>query len=474
MVSQWLAGIAVFVTLAAFLAERKRATETASPQKVGKTAHMAGGIFVLLALAVAGISFVQKQAWLGVWPAGGGFLLGGVFAVALGFLGSRFDPEHRAAATPIGFGLLAASTSLLLPEGDQMGFLLGSTFGLAMGAWVLSLAPTHWPAHATIACGMLAASSGLSHQSGVENAIQLPFLLAAAFVLLIVVTGAAFPAQTIQGTWLRRLVAGIGVGLIGWLVCKQYLGIQAQFFSLAVGLAAGMIFVWLNAEEDSSSLPVALCLIISLAVTTISFGFDKAFGMSLALLTSGLIALSSLNGRAILSLGPIAAFVLYRLFQMNYADTARALDLGQHYGLTGLFAGAGLVLLAMEWSAARRVGVKTLFASIVWTVAVAVIPAIVAVALGSKGYVGVLAGLGVGSAILALKGDRRGLGLALPFGFGSLFILQYPWFQAWLDLTRDEKVQKLIGFSSVLLVAVALIALLSRSEKTSEPAAAHE
>jgi hypothetical protein len=170
--------------------------------------------------------------------------------------------------------------------------------------------------------------------------------------------------------------------------------------------------------------------------------------------------------RALLTMGPLAILVLYRVFRELHTDASRAIDIGQHYALIGLSIGVALPILAMEWRMSRtESSPKSAAASGLWTPAFLAVPFVSAVVLAAKGYVGVLTGLGFASLVEGLKGSSRLDSLALQLGIGASMVASFDWVSSKVDLARDEKVKTLVWVAAGIGLLALLITMLSRASR---------
>jgi hypothetical protein len=159
--------------------------------------------------------------------------------------------------------------------------------------------------------------------------------------------------------------------------------------------------------------------------------------------------------------------VFYHVFREAYPDASRALDIGQHYAMVGLFAGAVLPLIAMEWleNSRQTMPGRGLWAGGIWVFLMLGVPLAGVILLGPKGAVAYLVGLGLAAAIQGLKGSKSVSTLALAMGLAAAMTISYGWLGNVIDMTREAKTA-LLGRVLLDLVGVAVvIALLSRDKR---------
>jgi hypothetical protein len=297
-------------------------------------------------------------------------------------------------------------------------------------------------------------------------------VFALAVVILGIATETAVPKTAANRSSLLPIVlAAFGAGLAFLLATKfVFIGDIGTLAALAAGGA--LVTHWiLPTSRDSNGATSALAVLLWIGLATIAFGIRSGFGIATLFVSASILLICFGNPRAILSLGPVAAIAAFRLLN-ELSDTTKALDIGQHYGMMGLVIGATIVLIGVEWlrSIQARTDSKIVIAGALWTGIFVALPACIAIVLGAKGFVGAVAGVGFGSVIALLVGSNRSLPFQALTSLLPLMLLEYPWLTEKLDLTRDLKVQSLIGFAVVLTVLSATIGWLSRTESAPEGA----
>jgi len=225
-----------------------------------------------------------------------------------------------------------------------------------------------------------------------------------------------------------------------------------------------LIVAWLVPEETmSSTVRVVLASILWVAAATIAFGLAASFGMALALVAGAGMLLLTGHRRALLSLGPLAAFVIYRVFREGHQDVSQAFDIGQHYAMIGLLLGLLLPVMAQEWNrvTSKRPGGATLVGGALWILLLAAAPIPIAVGLSSKGIIGYLIGLGAAPVVDGTRGERSANTVALSLGLGAAMTLLYDWLAPRLDMDRHAKLIALSWIIGVGVIAAFIIAALS-------------
>ena len=423
-----------------------------------------------LILASLACGWIWQEELKGLWPTALGFA-GGCFmmseAAKKGLL--RGQPVNGLAG-PAAIGVLGAAAWTLIPVDLREPYQLGAMAGAGIAAWVIAgSARGVWASRAAIFMILALAGDVLGKRAAGGHSAQ----AGSVFGLLVVVAmllALAIPrnAETASRNRLIGIVLGVIVlGVGAWLLSMRHFFISDLWIIFAGAVLVGAIVAWLTPDAgDKSSLGFILSVIIWLAVATLAFGLRKGYGMSVACLGGAAVLTMLGRSRALLTLGPLAILVLYRVFRELHTDASRAIDIGQHYALIGLSIGVALPILAMEWRTSRsEASSKSAAASGLWTPAFLAVPFVSAVVLAAKGYVGVLTGLGFASLVEGLKGSSRLDSLALQLGIGASMVASFEWVSSKVDLARDEKVKTLVWVAAGIGLLALLISMLSRASR---------
>ncbi|MBX3120340.1 MAG: hypothetical protein KF784_14860 [Fimbriimonadaceae bacterium] len=463
MAISWLPWAVIAIGVASLFVRSRTDSEDSS------RANPLGLVIVSLALlaAVFGLTRLNSELILTLYGAAVGCAVGILMATVL-------DRLLQRAVSSVGFAigaLVVAAVSfatVTTVQPDHMPLLL---FGVALGlggiAWASSgCAASVSVSHATLACVAVSAADQLG-RIGPGNYAKFSgqaFGLVAAICAVLVL-------GVVEGHPKRRSFAPILIAILmtgaGWLITQRVLELQSIWTVLGGSAVAACVVHYLLPEDDKGSFGFMLATLIWLGVATLAFGVAKGFGMSVAALGGLAICVSMRNGRALLSMSPLLALVLYRMFRELFSDSGRALDIAQHYGLVGILIGAAVPILAWEWwlTAHHRVGIKRDIAAGLWCILMVSVPMLVTVLLSSKGYVGWLAGLGISSVILGLKGEKSSTPMALAMGFAALSSICFMAFKDYINLVRETKVIVLGWAFGIFIVVAILIWFLSvRSE----------
>lgn len=351
---------------------------------------------------------------------------------------------------------------------------LGLAIGLGLGAWMVSVGGRGRGAARAAVIGIAAiAGDALGARM---DALAPAALSGTEFALLAVVAG------LIVNTLLRKanedlLRGGLVVALLagGAYALGKSLGhvYDAWMIFLIASVTGAVVHLLVGPEDKPDSFRFLLGCLIWLGAATASFTQAQSYGMATALVGAAAVPLLLGNTRALLTLGPLGALVLYRLFHQIYTEDVKALDIGQHYTLIGFALGAVVPLLGIEWgSSSRASGARGAIAGLLWAVLLLTAPIFVAIMLSAKGLIGFLFGLGFASVIDGLRGSRRveSLGVALSLAAGT--ILSYGWLDPLLDLERKDKQKYLITYAIAVAVVAVIITVLSLRSPQREEAAA--
>ncbi len=472
MLATWLPIAAAAISVLAIWSGKRQFPIEPDSKKLGKSAHLGGGLCLAIGILLVLAGFIWQTNFPGILQAGIGALIGSTVAMIAGFLGSRFDPSHENRYAAIALSALAIAVCAFFPADVRNSSILGVCFGISTGAWILGVAPTHWPSSAATSAFAIGLASIFGTYGYGDRASQFPIVFALAIVILGIVAETAVPKSVANRSSILPIVLSVfGAGTAYLLASKfAFIGDLGTLAALAAGGA--LVTHWvLPATRNASGATSALAVLLWIGLATIAFGIRSGFGIAIVFVTASVLLLCFGNARAILALGPIAAIAAFRLLK-EMSDSTKALDIGQHYGMMGLVVGATIVLVGVEWlrSVEAKSDSKIVIAGALWTGIFVAIPACIAIVLGAKGFVGAVAGVGFGSVIALLVGSNRSLPFQALTALLPLMLLEYPWLTEKLDLTRDLKVQSLIGFAIVLVILSAAIGWLSRTESAPEGA----
>lgn len=445
------------------------------------------GSFILLAILVAAAmvaAWKWPQAANGVVPAIAGFSIGALLSAVAYGIGLLPGQANAGRSAPI--ALAAAAVSFSQWYGDKA--ILALVFGAAAASWMLSLGkstePNPWAmrsavyAGAIVGCNLLSAHWVTGADAGHFGTIlavigSIAGMVAALFAGVLRKGTTPTPTSSMLAGFIAALFWSGGMFLLGR---RDALPNEATIVFAGSALVA-LVVAWLVPEDlVSGTVRILLAAILWIAVATAAFGLQHGFGMSLALISGAGVLLLCGHRRALLSLGPLAALVIYRVFREAHPASSQAFDIGQHYALIGVLLGAVIPVMAQEWLrvSAKRAGGAMLIAGALWVLLMAAAPIPIAIALSDKGIIGYLVGLGFAPVLDGVRGERSANTVALSLGLGSAMALIYDWIYPYLDLDRHGKLIALSWVMGIALVAAFVIAALSsesfRLKEAPEPA----
>jgi len=262
------------------------------------------------------------------------------------------------------------------------------------------------------------------------------------------------------------LVAVLGAGA-GYAVSKYAVG-GDLWIILGIAAVSALVVHWLvPAEGDPAAFRVGVAMVIWLSLSTIAFSLMRGFGMAPAVL-EGVAVLALLgNGRAILTLGPAIGLVMYRLLRDASPDSSKALDIGQHYGVTGIVVGAVIPVLFADWYLSKRSerawgqGLTSLF----WAFILICLPVLSIVVLGAKGASGVVVGLGLSGLLIAYRAGKDTPVMTVAIAAGAANAVAVDWIGETMQLTRQDKLHSFGWWALATAVAAAGILIVSRQKK---------
>lgn len=488
--TQILPWVALALAAAALLAREGSRAESAGPTplwlEIRAHAQYATALAALAAIAlVAGL--VWRESADGLLTASGGLLLG--FAVALIAHMAELAENGSLAGPVIPMALAGAAigvTSFGQKEAPLV-LQLGAVAGISLGAWMLSLrsrgAGGSWAALAAVFSATVVSVNYLGDKGPGDKAAEAGTALAVVAVLAgLLATGIARFVQRQRGEGDARagvfvVVAAALLLLGGTLVGRQHLFMEDVALIFGGSALAALVVNWFLPDgADRGALRFLIAAVVWIAIGTIAFGLRKGYGMSIALI--GALSMLTLlgNRRAILTLGPVLALVMFRVFRETYPEAYRAIDIGQHYAMIGLLLGMALPLMPVEWGRllrAKDAGVAVVVAAGLWIVLLIGVQPAAAVLLGAKGVVGFVVGLGFGSAIESLRGGASLQVPSLAAGAASISLVCYGWLGEHLNKARDEKLGALYWvLGGLFLVGLVVAALTPRNgeQETNEAA----
>jgi hypothetical protein len=177
------------------------------------------------------------------------------------------------------------------------------------------------------------------------------------------------------------------------------------------------------------------------------------------------------NWRALLSMGPILGLVIYRVLRDASPDSSRALDLGQHYGVTGIAVGTAMPVLFADWFERKGdlIPVRSAIANLLWAFILVCLPVLAIVVLGAKGASGIVVGLGFSGFLLAYRKFAGSPAVAVIVAAGAANAVAVDWIGDAMDLTRQEKLHS-FGWWTLAMV-IAALGILAVSNRKAEKVA---
>jgi len=453
--------VAAILTLAALFVR-----DGAPPGEARKREAPAGSFLILAALVVA-IVLGALGGYGGLKDAiplamsfGVGCLLS---ALAYG-LGLMKGQAVAGRAAPIALGTLAPAALGLLP---YPGIPFAMVFGAAAAAWFLSIGteddPNPWAMRSAVVAALVVAMNMLGKLGQLGDYGPMAGTILGLTAAAAAVLGGAF-AGMLKTPLLR---SGIMLVILagGWyLIDRKLMAGDGGLVAVFGGVVLAFVVDWLVPEGgEANSLRMLVASVIWISAGTAAFGFDRGFGISALALSAAAVLLTSGNRRALLTLGPLGALVMYRVFRESHLEASKAFDIGQHYAMIGLLVGALLPVMAVEWlrSVSKRGGFFALIAGALWVVLMLAAPVGAAIMLGAKGVVGYLFGLGLASVIEAVRGERSAHAMSLGIAMAGTMSLVYEALTPYLDLERAEKLSRLAYLGGGIVVLGVLIAVLS-------------
>lgn len=443
------------------------AREDSSSPREGSRWPGAVSVFALSALVLL-LAYVWRGWGSDAVQAGLGFLVG-----AVGVVGWSFLPLSIRTAGAWGFAGGCAGLIRWMPADWHIHAQLGIIAGAAMASWLMQvrtrgmepLSALPVAVAATIAADLLGMKTGSPNFNSVGTLLATSVaasVLVSAILRLKASDRPAYPVLALI------LLAGMA-----FAIGQRYLGLDHVWILFIAGMILGVVSNWLLEESGTDALRPLVAAILWVGLATIGFALRRGLGMSLGFMGGAATLILLNNPRALLTMGPLAGLVMYRVFREEHIAATRALDIGQHYALIGLLAGAMLPLCAVEWLRSRSSShsPRLTFAGAMWIVLLSLAPVVAAVIMGPKGVVGFVAGLGVAALIESLRPQPHPQALSLGVGLSAVSTLVFTFLGDSANLTREQKTSLLLPLAGAALVLILLLTFLSPRTTATEAAA---
>ncbi|MDR3691641.1 MAG: hypothetical protein P4L46_19840 [Fimbriimonas sp.] len=256
----------------------------------------------------------------------------------------------------------------------------------------------------------------------------------------------------------------------GYLVSRLSIG-PNLWLVIGMPALAALVTNWLLPKDvPATPLRTGLAAATWLALATIGFSVLRGFGIAATVLEGSFILLLLGNDRAILAMGPTIGLLMYRVLRDASPDTSRALDIGQHYGVTGIVVGGMIPMMFFDWFIERRPAKPATRAvgSILWGFVLICLPALSIVVLGSKGASGVVVGLGLGAFLVTTRPASSALPLAVAIAAGATNSVAVDWIGETIDFTRQAKLHAFGIWTIAMILAAIGIVAVSRRDRAEE------
>ncbi len=261
------------------------------------------------------------------------------------------------------------------------------------------------------------------------------------------------------------LAAAAGYGVSRWSVGGEL------WIILGIAAVGSLVVHWLLPTEGPvSGFRLGIAAVIWLALGTVGYSMLRGFGMATGILEAAFILVLLGNNRALISTGPTVGLLMYRVLRDASPDVSRALDIGQHYGVTGIVVGAVIPVLYVEWldNFETEKPVSKAVSGLLWGFILICLPVLSIVVLGSKGASGVVVGLGLSGLLVSRKQTFGALALAIAISAGAANSVAVGWIGEALDFTRQEKLHSFGWWALSMGVAAAGILAVSRRRDSTE------
>lgn len=481
---QWIGWGGLVVAILAWVASERR-TESQEGSAAGGKEKPQWFMGLLLTAAICAASLLAAlkfSAPSGDWmPLAIAASSGAVGAFLVGVFCPDLKPSAVARAVPLALAGFVSAFFVQKVGSDAARICLSLSLGTALSSLGMAAAIRSNRAQPGFEFGLSLGAASLVNALGAFNGESKVLhswhlagsILVIAAALLALLIGGVFRGMKSDRPWMESgLVAVLLTGATYFLGANIFMEHQMLYLVL-FGLGAALVITWLLPEgTPSGTFAFVLSSAIWVSIATVSFGFLRGFGMGIVLLAAivGFALFGSRKG--LVTLGPLLALTLYRLFREMYTDATQALDIGQHYAILGILIGMLLVLGPIEWARSRalRDSLNTISVALV-EVAILLGCITAAILLGAKGSVGLGIGFGIGAVAAGLRNERSPAIVLQGLALTSALILGFEPLQGLMDLDRDKKVRLLIelvgGVATLIIVARVLSAPKVEKEVTS-------
>lgn len=430
----------------------------------GKSPSNVAGACLVVLFLLYGAAFGLRSELNGLLEMSHGIALGMAAVLLAGWVdGDRSESPVLA----FGLAVLVAGVSLLLPIEMRALVWLGSAVGAGIASGVAMVSGAPAARKASFLVGVIAVASLIgSYRDGVDRAATVPVAIG---VLATIALGVVRFGD--YSKWLKLLV--VAVVLIGGakLLAMRYLFLGASFNVALGAIASAAVVAWIL-ESDKRDAPgtFVVAAMIWLGWSTVAFGLLQGLGLGLTVLYGGAFLAAAGSHRGLLSLGVPVALLYYRVLLEMFPTEVRQVEMGQHYAVMGILAGAAIPIALSSWIAqagARLTAVgRPVLAVVVGAIVVGVVVAADFV-LGAKGTVGMLVGLAVTPFVAGLvPGERLGI-LAVSASLSALVVASFRFVSQHLLMDRDSKAQ-LIGWGIAIALALAVTAHYLTKERQND------
>lgn len=475
MITTYLPWIALVVGIAAVLSRdgKKPSAEEPTTSRFSPISRSATLTLIVLALAALLAGWKWQASALLAMPAALGCVAGILIALIAERLGRSSFQRGALIAGPLGIAVAARGLgSLHLPYWLRE-HEIGLGLGVALGAWVLTSLKEDsdgWSVRTAVFLNAMLLVDRLGGLGHGERAGHAGLALGAAAAFFAAAVPSLLGMFRFTGpkpaAWCKAAFVVL-LAVSAYLVAWRYVWLHDTWRIFVGAMIVALVVHWfMPKDREEGALPMLLAVVVWLGAATLAFGYLRGFGMSVALLAAATVFLFLDDRLGLVSLAPLAALTVFRVFRELHESASRALDIGQHYSLIGLLAGMALIALAVE---ARRKRPDSAPAAAIMAVLMLAVPVLAAALIAAKGYVGVMVGMGFSFLILGAPRLRSAIPLAVQMGIGMLMAGAYGWFEAIIDLSRGDKVKVLIYAVVASALLVGGVLYLTRQDGAAKP-----
>ncbi|HWP31401.1 MAG TPA: hypothetical protein VNK96_06730 [Fimbriimonadales bacterium] len=437
-------------------------------------------LLIGVVLVAAALTIERFRKIPGEWQSAFAFFLG-VLAIVFADEAEVRMGRARKSLIPYALALFPSAIILLLPIHETQFWKailyipLGSGFAAALLAIGDKSHEANWGTITTFYSSLFAFSLLPAFAKDEEH--EVPALLILLMAGLLSVSLANVFAEPFAKLFKFEPVPGASAVLfgllfaVGSLLIGQYYVSDLVFTAVAVsGVIIAALSAWVLYEKgEAHSGLIGLAALLWIAGITVAFGLMKDYGITVMLLSAGMMYANFPVKRTLLAFGIAVGILFYRVFMEIHSSDVEAIAIGQStYSILGLLIGILLPIALLEWGANIRARFSNWALAVLALFTIVVLLAVISVmmlVMDERGTVGFIVGNALSPIVLLFKGTERITVLAITPALASSVILGLPLLQNYFGMEREDKIRLVAYFAAVALVLIIVAKWLTQIPK---------